>query len=459
MRFAAVCGLAGPCAALPALVLAVTCLKATWQFFPGRIDHHNVQMALTMALFAALAAPAGCAPPRSRALFAGAMLAVGFETLPFVAIAAGCYGLRFVAGRDVRARGRLLRPVARGRDARACSCSPRRPSHYGVAACDALSVGMLGTGGGRRRGPLRGHAAGARIARPRAAFGVAAAGAVAVALFAGIEPACLRGPFAQIDPAIRPIWLDHVDEVQPISAVWAQSRLRALMAAVQPLLALALSPLLLRAAPRTCARRPVALVAGVGRGVRDGLHADPLHGLRQPARRAALRRHRRGAGGARAAARRLAAGGRRGGTVLASSSTLASCSAAVRPISAPGELDRLGAAAADRARCFDVRNYRPLADEPPGLVLSFVDGGPFILLGSAHAVLPAPYHRDAHGMIAAAAIWSAPPERALGMLQAVGSTYRAVPAIPGLERLRREAPDGLAVALAGGAAPGLAHAA
>jgi hypothetical protein len=47
---------------------------------------------------------------------------------------------------------------------------------------------------------------------------ICAIGAAVLAGFALIEPRCLGGPFAMIDPAVRSLWLAHVQEMQPLSA-------------------------------------------------------------------------------------------------------------------------------------------------------------------------------------------------------------------------------------------------
>jgi len=47
-------------------------------------------------------------------------------------------------------------------------------------------------------------------------FNLAAAGVVGLALLATVYPSFLKGPFAEVNPSIIPIWLEHVVEVQPL---------------------------------------------------------------------------------------------------------------------------------------------------------------------------------------------------------------------------------------------------
>ncbi len=69
------------------VLLTVWLMPATWQFAPGRIDHHNVQIALTLWLLVAAGTP-GMVAAALAGLASAAMLAVGMETLPYVGVAA-----------------------------------------------------------------------------------------------------------------------------------------------------------------------------------------------------------------------------------------------------------------------------------------------------------------------------------------------------------------------------------
>src|SRR5689334_24732430 len=79
--------IAGREAALIALLLAVIGLPAFHQFRPGRIDHHNVQIALSML---AVAATVWSNRVRWTAFAAGAVtglaMAVGLECLPYLLV-------------------------------------------------------------------------------------------------------------------------------------------------------------------------------------------------------------------------------------------------------------------------------------------------------------------------------------------------------------------------------------
>ena len=80
-------------AALVALGFAIVALAAQVQFMVGRIDHHNVQIALSvMALTAAVWQDHRLAPALG-GILCGAILAIGLEALPFAILVAAAFAL------------------------------------------------------------------------------------------------------------------------------------------------------------------------------------------------------------------------------------------------------------------------------------------------------------------------------------------------------------------------------
>ena len=129
--------LAGREAALIALLLAVVGLPAFHQFRPGRIDHHNVQIALSVL---AVAATVWSDRVRWAAVAAGAVtglaMAIGLECLPYLIVCAR--GLRgALCGRSQRPR---VRPPTTGWHSR--RVRSRRffvivgPDHWTRGVCD-----------------------------------------------------------------------------------------------------------------------------------------------------------------------------------------------------------------------------------------------------------------------------------------------------------------------------------
>lgn len=202
-------------AALPPSVLLAIVILMTfpiWEFAPGRIDHHNVQMVLLLCTAYGV----------SRFDFAGgivagtataASLAIGLEMLP---VLAAC--LVFVTAAwilDMRGS----RAMWLGTGLATAIATPAlmvlliAPADYAVARTDAFSApfvmaltgfGVIATAlalaFGEGRHPL---------ARATAA-GVA--GLALIAAIALLFPALLDGPFAMFDPLTRAYWFDRIPQ-------------------------------------------------------------------------------------------------------------------------------------------------------------------------------------------------------------------------------------------------------
>lgn len=205
---------AGRSSALIALALLVFCPSAISQFSIGRVDHHNAQN-LAAAAAILLLWMIGRVPNAGRwaGLISGLGLAVGYEALPILmaaTAAAALWGLwDQAAARDVRSYFLWLAstltvafiatvPIAR----------------WGNVNCDALASNLvlmaLITSGGIAIALGRG-AAWSSLSRwilvlSSGIFGL-------IAGFA-LEPKCLAGPFGQIPPELKDLWLAHVPENQ-----------------------------------------------------------------------------------------------------------------------------------------------------------------------------------------------------------------------------------------------------
>src|SRR6266436_4883492 len=115
--------IAGRAAAIVTLLLAVVGLPAFQQFLPGRIDHHNIQIALSVAT---VAATVWSDRSRYAAWAAGALtglaLAIGLESIAFLGLCGAAYGLALA----VSTLAAFLVSVG--------------PDHWGRSACDTLAV-------------------------------------------------------------------------------------------------------------------------------------------------------------------------------------------------------------------------------------------------------------------------------------------------------------------------------
>src|SRR5262249_17567410 len=101
---------------------------------------------------------------------------------------------------------------------------------------------------------------------------------------------------------------------------------------------------------------------------------------------------------------------------LLSAGAIAAVQAAGNP-AAQGRDKRLAAG------CFKTASYAPLARLPQGVIATDTDYGSFVLALTPHAVISAPYHRLANGIIATHRIFTLPPDEARGILAQFGATY------------------------------------
>ena len=460
------CRLGGDWAALPAIYLTATCAPVIGQFVPGRIDHHNVQITLTLWLLAVLLEP----PSRHRGLvvagLSAVMMAVGMETLPFVVFAAAALAHRWVTtaeGEEAFVYGLGLAGATL-----ALTAATLPPSRWTAGACDALSAnyvalavsGGLGLAVGARVGPAE---IGVRLAY------LAAVGGAAIFAFALPEPACLRGPFGQILPEVRAVWLDGVTEIQPWHVFFSAHHVDALVALILPALAalaavhLARDADLRRSAPFWVLVGAAAFATLVGLlQIRTIVYACALS---LPLVAAAIGRlaAESEANGRSATVTVLMA------TMIASSSLATYVVAKVAPASwrdddaavttasAPADpaapaTSPTGAAAG--AACMTLSNYAGLAGQPQGLVAAEINLGPSILAATPHSVVTAPYHRMQRGILDGDRILRSKPDEAMALIDLRRVDYVALcTASISAASARETEPQSLLVALMDGSIP------
>lgn len=403
--------IAGREAATVALLLAVAGVPAYQQFTPGRIDHHNVQIALALLVTAATvwsdrkswtAAVAGA--------MTGLALAIGFESMPYLVICGGMLALRYVsdpdAGSALRDYGLALAVstalallVSVGPDRWMVNCDAIAFNNAAAAISAGLVLALAGW--------LK-HADG--VTR---LFAAAGAGCLAVAVFVLLEPRCARGPFAMIDPAIWPIWLDHVRELQPLPAVFKVNPLTAAAIAAFPAVAL-LAMLKLMAERKlrhdfgflTASFAFLAAVAVMAAAIRGYSYAMwlgmPLVSALALQLFAALQIER--------FVPRLATG------LLFT--PLAISAGVITLAHAHGLSDADGFDRPASRHCRAIASYAALAKLPPGLVIADVSHGPNLLALTPHSVMGAPYHRLSTGIAVSHGVFASPPDDAKAIVNA-----------------------------------------
>src|SRR5262245_2942619 len=409
--------LAGRDAAVILLLLAVFGMPGMGQFRPGRIDHHNVQIALAVL---AVAATVWSDRLRWAAWAAGAVtalaLAIGFEGLPLLVLCAGAFTLRFVMNHEAAAALRAYGLALAGGMVAAFLVSVP-PAHWTQSVCDTLAVNTAAAAaaGGLALAAAACWGAPARSARLIAASGAAA---IASATFLLFEPRCVGGPYALMAPELRAIWLAHMSEMQSLADLMRKGPTAGIATAAFPLLALV--------AMLVAAKRPAPLDFGV-------LVASAAFLLAFIIMLAATKCYAYamwlGMPLVAVAALHLFARFRLNSLLARFVATLlvtpTTVTVGAMTIASAAGVDGLtGVTSPERQACVAKDSYATLAQLPPGLVVTNqLEWGPYLLAWTPHSVLAAPYHRLSNAIATAHRIFARSPEEVHGILTGMRVTY------------------------------------
>ncbi|WP_310469026.1 AcrB/AcrD/AcrF family protein [Sphingomonas sp.] len=357
-------------------------------FMPTRIDHHGWQLALLSLAVAGLADPKRARGGATVGIATALSLAIGLELLIYLALAGVATVLMWIDERDQRRRLAAYAATLAGGTAlsflvfasyanRAAVCDALSPVWLADALLGGallLGLAMLSPGDWKRR------------------LALAAAAGVAVAAFHALAwPHCLAR-LEGVSPEVQELWLSHVREARPVyrhgakiaSLIvalpitglfgWAllawlargdRDRLRRVLAALTPAFAAAV---LLLWQTRT---GPAAQMLAVTGAVTIVWVLAPL---------ALASRH--------AVVRVL-------GPVAV---TLIGLGAVVPLVSdaLPGKKQTKREIAISKAnrQCPTLAALRPIAEQPKGMVFSFVDFGPRLITVTHHDAVIGPYHRN-----------------------------------------------------------------
>ncbi len=424
----------GPVAGYCAAGLAALSVAALYQFQPGRIDHHNVQILCAVGGILLLAR--ALQEPRV-GWWAGALLGlglvIGLESTSLVAPALVLAVLTSL-GRQGGLAGvsRVAAAMAATLAVGVLTATP--PGRLGVMVCDAaalnlVAVSVMGAVGVLAAAALEPRLAGRR--RVVAQLGaLAVAGSIGLAAYAALEPACLGGPFGQVTRDLWPIWLSQVTEGQPVSYLLARDPAPTAglllfiaigIAARTHFMLLARAALRDRAAAghiRTDAHFREKLLLGVQVmalvATACMVKMMPYAAWLAVPAVARLVVNLPSLGSASALTTRLAA------FLLLSESTLSSLAGGTI-----GLVAKPGADLAPLARtgCSATRLVSALAPLEPGLVLGDINIGPYVAALTPHRVVMAPYHRLDRGIIDGHRALAASPDAAEALLRRLGVTY------------------------------------
>jgi hypothetical protein len=409
--------LGGRGAAYVVLLLLLFGLPAYIQFRVGRIDHHDVQIALALLTVAAAiwADRVHWAPWIAGALSALA-LAVGFEGMAFILVAGGLFVLRYIFDRNAApAMSRY------GQSLTAATAivffASIGPSQWMQTACDAMAINSAAPAA---VGGLYLAIAARRFAVENIAVRCAAivmTVVLAIVVFIVLEPRCIRGPLAMVDPAVQPIWLSHVNEAQSLLATTREKPLTGFGIASYPLAAIVATIVL------ACDKRllrddgfiaaAAALIVSVVLTL-IAIRASPYTiWFAMPFVAAALLRLFGWLGVKTLPVRAL--------LVLPFTPIIFSWGAiALAESIAPPKVKQ---EATVDAGCFKNASYAPLAQLPAGLVIADIDYGPYLLALTPHSAIAAPYHRMSYGIMTSHRVFAAPPDEARDILRHAKADY------------------------------------
>ncbi|MFP9135769.1 hypothetical protein ACLI1C_01165 [Devosia sp. XGJD_8] len=445
--------LVGPEGVLPALVLPVLSPAITAEFMPGRVDHHNVIILLTLIMV--WTGIEALRRPRFAllcGLCAATALAIATEALPTIAAAILVMGLAwtFDTARAAAMRGFGL-AFAAGAIIHLAIFRP--PSRWLEAACDVISpvyvavalvVGAVFT-------------LASLLPSPRAAWQrfllLAGLGLAGLALVVAAYPQCLGGPYGNLDPWLQANWIGAIVEARPwftnlfdlpayavavgvpallgtIVVLWRLWRVREGRAEWAALLVfLALTAIVM-----------LAQVRGARLAVMPAMPAAAW--LIVSARRRYL-----------AAPRAPAIAGLVLSWLAFSGVVLSLLVTAVVNV-VPGRAQTVSEVRASKEPCLVPAAFPDLAALPPERIMSPIDLGAHLLLYTPHEVVAAPYHRNEKGVLDAFRFFNEPIAEARAILDARGIGLVVLcPAMPELQGIPGAAEDSFVKLHAAGTLP------
>jgi hypothetical protein len=404
----------GRVAALLAIALTVTCVIGIVQFRPGRIDHHNAM--ILCAVIGILRLGRSFDDPRagwSAGILLGLGTAVGYEALALTTatfIAAALFGI--LPGRSLLGPSRAAVTFAATLAVALAATTP--PERMFVSHCDVLSMNLVLLAVCGAVGISVVAAMEEKLWLTSKLVLFVLTGAVGLAIYATAEPACLAGPFGEVDPALIPVWLRDVSETRSIFSLGSQVPTLGGIAFVYFAASLYCG---LRLCDRNDALRfqVLALVIALPLSFWQIKLLPYATFLTIPLVAVGLARPPQTAKKPASRSRTLV-------TLAATLVLVAVGSWMVWRMSMPS-VDRLKQALAPVQDCESTQSVSALAPLPPGLALADVNLGPYIVALSKLDALSAPYHRLDKSILEANRILHASPEEAERRLRAGGVRY------------------------------------
>jgi hypothetical protein len=387
--------LAGREAAYVVLLFAIFGLPGMGQFRPGRIDHHNVQIALAVLALAATvwsdrvrwaAAAAG--------LVTGLALAIGLESLPILILCGVALALQYLLDANAAVRLRAYGAALAAAAALAFLVTVG-PDHWGRAVCDEIAINsaaaVIVAGLGLA---IAGHRFVAQ--NPwRRGEALLVAGTLAASIGLWLEPRCIGGPFALMDPTVRALWLMNIAEMQPLTTMLRVMPLSGVAEIAFPALALGATLMVLRERWRDAGALTAAVAYLVTFAIMVSVNKFYAYALWLGVPMTAV--------AALALFDRLKLSGVVPRFVAALLITPTAVTFGAMSIaSAAGTPQGLDLNSPERQACVRAQNYAPLARLPAGLMVpDQLEWGSYLLAWTPQPVLAAAYHRISESILKA----------------------------------------------------------
>lgn len=443
--------LSGRAAAIAAIIIMPTTLVTLTQFMSGRLDHHNIQIVLTVLLLGlVMELPVRLGSAFGAGLVMALMMAIGLETLPYLLIVPAAIACVWIATGPAIARSMIVFGLALAISSVGMFVSVVPSDLYTEIACDAFSlpfVSLFGVGGLAlavlgvlTRGPV------ASNVWMRGCLAIAAGGAV-TAVIAINFPACLSGPYGDLNPRLIELWLSEVREARNIWQLVLDTPDRVLAFYGFPVVAFLVGIWALKNARAEDRYKWIVLNAFVLTGlvvacwqIRGLTFANMLA---VPAAAWLIgdvwRRSRNERDRARRFLHVLAA-------ALVMNSGFYMVLADAMSFMKPEQELRGG-----REACIAPNTLKQLSVLPAGTIVSFIDLGSHILAQSSHRVMAAPYHRNQRGNLLVFNVMMSDPSNARELANAGAADYLVYcEGMGDYERLAAAAPDGLLAQLQAG---------
>ncbi|HEX8641965.1 MAG TPA: AcrB/AcrD/AcrF family protein [Allosphingosinicella sp.] len=428
-----------------ALIACAGSARGMWA--PLRLDHHGWQLALLAVAVSALTDPKRARGGVVLGATTALSLAIGMEMLLYLALAGGVTALRWMLDRD-QARRLFAYGVSLGGGC-ALAFLVFASEANRAPVCDALSPVWLSAmvAAGALAVLLAMLSPGSRLAR----FALAtAAGAALAGAFVLLWPHCL-GRLEGADPELERLWLDKVREALPIWRHGAQTTAMVVSLPVAGLLGYALMLWIHRRDPEPrllwlSVALPALLAAAL---LLWQTRAGPAAQLLSIPGASALawlvilwfRRQRL------MIVRVL-------GVVVAFLVVSGLATGYVTQMF-PSEVSNYRMAVnVANGRCPTLGALRPVALQPRGNVLTFVDLGPRLITVTHHNAVAGPYHRNSREILAVMRAWRGDAANARATAERYRIDYVLIcPNMSESTIYRSEAPQGFYSQLAAGKVP------